>query len=138
MMTYKKITIKDVALAAGVSTQTISRVLNNRPDVSSDTRDRILHVITELNYSPSLLARRMRRNNDRIGVAADGSNLNGALAASSDELQVAIEGALANGVLAQEKAVWLLQGLEKGFITDGCIIYLPVGQNENHNNSVCL
>ncbi len=56
-MTTKKITINDVASRAGVSYQTVSRVLNNRPDVSDDTRSRVLRVIDELNYRPSAAAR---------------------------------------------------------------------------------
>jgi len=44
----QKVTIKDVAQAAGVSTQTVSRVINSRPDVSPDTRLRVKQVISEL------------------------------------------------------------------------------------------
>ncbi len=53
----KKSTIKDVARIAGVSTQTVSRVINNRPDVSAETRTRIQAIIAELGYQPSALAR---------------------------------------------------------------------------------
>lgn len=56
-MSTKKITINDVASRAGVSYQTVSRVLNNRPDVSDVTRSRVLRVIEELNYRPSAIAR---------------------------------------------------------------------------------
>jgi DNA-binding LacI/PurR family transcriptional regulator len=52
-----KPTIKDVARLCGVSTQTISRVLNERPDVSPETRQRVLEVINQLGYQPSALAR---------------------------------------------------------------------------------
>ena len=41
----KRPTIKQVAEAAGVSTQTVSRVINNRPDVAADTRKRIEEII---------------------------------------------------------------------------------------------
>src|SRR6185369_14286990 len=58
-MIYKKPNIKQVALAAGVSTQTISRVLNKHPDVAVETRSRILQIINELGYHPSALARSM-------------------------------------------------------------------------------
>jgi DNA-binding LacI/PurR family transcriptional regulator len=63
-----KITIKDVARACGVSTQTISRVLNDRKDVSSETREKILAVMKEMDYQPSALARSMRQNSKTIGV----------------------------------------------------------------------
>lgn len=52
-----KPTIKDVARLCGVSTQTISRVLNQRPDVSPNTRERVLEVIDQIGYQPSALAR---------------------------------------------------------------------------------
>lgn len=57
MLTKKRVTIKEVALAAGVSAQTVSRVLNDRPDVSAETRDKIRQIIAELGYSPNVLAR---------------------------------------------------------------------------------
>ena len=50
-------TIKDVAKAAGVSIQTVSRVINNRPDVASDTRKRIQKIVEELDYRPNAIAR---------------------------------------------------------------------------------
>jgi DNA-binding LacI/PurR family transcriptional regulator len=53
----KRVTIKQVAKAAGVSTQTISRVINDRPDVAPATRERVLGVIERLGYQPSHVAR---------------------------------------------------------------------------------
>lgn len=53
----QKVTIRDVAQAAGVSTQTVSRVINSRPDVSPDTRLRVQQIIADLGYSPNVLAR---------------------------------------------------------------------------------
>ncbi len=53
----KRITIHDVAAGAGVSYQTVSRVLNHRPDVADDTRQRVTRVIQELGYQPSAIAR---------------------------------------------------------------------------------
>lgn len=50
-------TIKEVSSAAGVSTQTVSRVINDRPDVSPETRKRVQDVIDKLGYQPSALAR---------------------------------------------------------------------------------
>ncbi len=53
----KKVTIRDVATAAGVSYQTVSRVINRRPDVAEATRRRVWQVIEELGYQPSAIAR---------------------------------------------------------------------------------
>ena len=56
----KAITINDVAARAGVSVSTVSRVLNNREDVSEETYKRVTQVIDELAYSSSLAAKGMR------------------------------------------------------------------------------
>ncbi len=52
-----KTTITDVAKEAGVSMKTVSRVLNNEPNVAQATRDRVRDVARRLQYSPSLAAR---------------------------------------------------------------------------------
>jgi LacI family transcriptional regulator len=51
------VTIKDVALRAGVTKQTVSNVINKRPVVSPVTRERVERAIAELGYTPNLLAR---------------------------------------------------------------------------------
>lgn len=72
-MPKEKITIKDVARVAGVSTQTVSRVLNDRPDVSADTRTRVQQVITTLGYSPNVFARNLSRGrSNTLGVIGYG------------------------------------------------------------------
>ncbi len=50
-------TINDVARLAGVSKRTISRVINNSPSVSVDTREKIQKIIDELGYAPNKQAR---------------------------------------------------------------------------------
>jgi LacI family transcriptional regulator len=66
-------TIKEVASAAGVSTQTVSRVINNRPDVSTETRKRVQDIIDELGYQPSALARSLiRQRSYTLGVVTAG------------------------------------------------------------------
>lgn len=92
-MTYRKVTIKEVARASGVSTQTISRVLNQRSDVAPETRERILQIIAEMGYTPSALARGMiRQRSLTIGVLFSRLNLNGtalaldAISAEADRL----------------------------------------------------
>ena len=66
-------TIKEVATAAGVSTQTVSRVINKRPDVSPETRKRVQTVIEELKYRPSALARSLiQQRSYTLGVVTAG------------------------------------------------------------------
>ena len=73
MIRKEKITIKDVANAAGVSTQTVSRVLNNRPDVAAETREMVQKVIRELGYAPNIIARSLSSGRtNTIGVVGFG------------------------------------------------------------------
>lgn len=70
---HKRPTIKQVASAAGVSTQTVSRVMNDRPDVSPETRERVQKIVAELGYQPSALARSLiRQRSYTLGVVTAG------------------------------------------------------------------
>src|SRR5260370_42558577 len=55
----KHITIHDVAAQAGVSYQTVSRVINNMPDLAPKTRLRILNVMEDLCYRPNMTTRQL-------------------------------------------------------------------------------
>lgn len=58
---------------AGVSTQTVSRVINERPDVSPETRKRVQEVIKALSYQPSALARSLiSQRSYTLGVVTAG------------------------------------------------------------------
>src|SRR5215468_4406265 len=60
--------IQDIARLAGVSRGTVSRVLNESPSVSEETRQRVLDIIEKLNYRPSFSARHMRtRSSNLVG-----------------------------------------------------------------------
>ena len=73
MVQRKRLTIRDVAAAAGVSIQTVSRVLNNRPDVAPETLLRVQEVIRETGYAPNLLARGLIQGRSHtLGVVAYG------------------------------------------------------------------
>lgn len=64
-----RITIKDVARAAGVGVATASRALNNKDDVSPETRQRVLKAAEALGYVPNLLAKGLLSGRTRtIGV----------------------------------------------------------------------
>ena len=69
----KRVTIKDVAQAAGVSTQTVSRVMNKFSYVSEETRQRVEDVVTQLGYRPSTLARSLiQQRSYTLGVVTFG------------------------------------------------------------------
>ncbi len=53
----KRVTLDDVAQAVGVSSQTVSRVVNDHPYVSDDTRRRVQEAIRKLGYRPNRAAR---------------------------------------------------------------------------------
>ncbi|MCB0070325.1 MAG: LacI family DNA-binding transcriptional regulator [Caldilineaceae bacterium] len=55
----KKTTIFDIAKAAGVSVSTVSRILNDKPDVAEATRLRVLQVIEEQNFAPHITWRQL-------------------------------------------------------------------------------
>jgi LacI family transcriptional regulator len=54
------INIKDIARISGVGVSTVSRVINNHPDVNADTREKVLAIIKEYNYVPNNSARNLR------------------------------------------------------------------------------
>ena len=58
--------IEEIARQAGVSRGTVSRVLNDHPSVSDETRQKVLDVIEQLNYFPSFSARHMRTNSSNL------------------------------------------------------------------------
>ncbi|MFL6114049.1 MAG: LacI family DNA-binding transcriptional regulator [Catenulispora sp.] len=71
-------TMADVAQLAGVSHQTVSRVLNDQPNVRAETRARILDAIRELGYRPNSAARTLvTRKSQTLGVVSFDTTLFG-------------------------------------------------------------
>ena len=66
------ITIKDIARDAGVSTATVSYVINNTKPVMDEKRQRVLDVISRTNYQPNRVAKSLRtKKTNIIGVLAE-------------------------------------------------------------------
>ena len=59
------ITIKDVARVCGVGVSTVSRAINNHPDINPETKEMIMQVIKENNYVPKNSARNLKRSDAR-------------------------------------------------------------------------
>lgn len=68
-----EITIKDIAKQCGVGISTVSRALNNHPDINPETRKKILEVIEETGFIPNNSARNLKRTDARcIAVLVKG------------------------------------------------------------------
>jgi LacI family transcriptional regulator len=73
MPTPRRTTIREIAQACGVSVQTVSRVLNGRPDVAPATRALVEATIAASDYRPSAAARSLVRGRSRmLGVIVAG------------------------------------------------------------------
>jgi DNA-binding LacI/PurR family transcriptional regulator len=60
-------TLKEVAQAAGVSVGTVSRVINNSPNVSDKRRELVLKIMKELNFQPNFMAQNLSRKRPQTG-----------------------------------------------------------------------
>ena len=126
----RAVTIQNVAKAAGVSVSTVSRVLNGKTDVASDTQTRILSIINKLGYTSNLAARSMRtRKKNLIGLVVPDFGLysfeimkgiNRAIAESTFDLLAYTTGdAQKNGATLHEQHY---VSLLSNSVTDGVIV----------------
>ena len=60
------ITLKEIANICNVSTSTVSNILNGKPKVSEETKQRILNVVKETGYQPNYFAQGMRKQKTKI------------------------------------------------------------------------
>ena len=59
---FEYVSIRDIARRAGVGVSTVSRVLNDHPETSQQTREKVLRIIREVNYRPNSRARQLVKN----------------------------------------------------------------------------
>jgi DNA-binding LacI/PurR family transcriptional regulator len=70
---HHRVTINEIAAMCGVSAQTVSRVINRRPDVSPETRAAVEAAIAQVGFQPSAVARSLvQRRSYALGVIAAG------------------------------------------------------------------
>ena len=136
----RNVTIQDVAKTAGVSVSTVSRVLNGKVDVASETQEHILSVIDDLGYTTNLAARSMRsQKKNLVGLIMPDiaypfaievmKGVNRAIAESEFDLLVYTTGDVRKSGRAfhEQKYVSLLTNS----ISDGVIIVAPVAGEFN-------
>jgi DNA-binding LacI/PurR family transcriptional regulator len=69
-MTQRRVTLKDVATAAGVSYQTVSKIIHHQIQVSDETEERVWHTIERLNYQANHTAQSLRsQRSNTIGYS---------------------------------------------------------------------
>lgn len=131
----RAVTIQDVAKTAGVSVSTVSRVLNGKVDVASDTQGRILTVIDNLGFTTNLAARSMRsQKKNMVGLIMPDiaypfaievmKGVNRAIAESDSDLLVYTTGDVRKSGRASHEQKYV--SLLNNSITDGVIIVAPV------------
>ena len=104
------VTVKDVAKAAGVSTATVSRVINNNSTISIDTYERVKKVMKEMNYFPNNIARNFASQHTyNITLIFDMDNLNAFENPFFYQIQYGIEKVICsrgyNMIIANEKTM---------------------------------
>lgn len=140
MTSRGRLTIKEVAEAAGVSTQTVSRVINNRPDVAPGTFERVQRVISDTGYSPNIFARGlMQGRSHTLGIVAYGLEYFGpSRVLTGIERQAASMGYSISLNLIHEPETLDVEGLLSGLFSrqvDGIIWAVPdVGDNRLWSN----
>lgn len=133
----KSHTIAEIAARAGVSIQTVSRVLNNRPDVAPGTRERVEQIIQESGFVHNRLTHALRKGSSGIvDIIVPGLDTLYSVeivrgveeVVERTELRLALS-TTKNAVLSEQR--WLKKVLEGA--TDGAILVLSPGQSSNLN-----
>ena len=127
--TRRRATIRDIASLAGVSIATVSRVLNDRPDVSDETREAVMRVVRERGFSTNRGARGLSLG--RTGIVGltlpfvHAAYFSGILAGAAEALyERDMRIILCPTLHEHDREVNLLERLMRG-TTDGAILLLP-------------
>jgi LacI family transcriptional regulator len=129
-------TIYDVAKAAGVSTKTVSRVINEEPLVAEETKTKILGIIKQMDYHPNAMAARLKRQRSNIVgfVVPYGSefvfqdiNMMEQLRGAHDAITQAGNDLIVSAPINRKDALQEILRLVKHKNVDGVILYPSAG-----------
>jgi len=127
-------TITDVARQAGVSMKTVSRVLNNEPNVAEKTRERVLGIARDLRYTPNLAAKGLASSKsylialiyDHISPNYIADIQRGAIdACRKNNFHLIVEPFSVEGASASDDLVRILEKMP----VDGVILVPPLSDN---------
>lgn len=135
-MTRNRVTIRDVAAAAGVSHQTVSRVINDSDAVRSSTRQRVEEAIETLGYQPNAIARSMASGRTR-NLACFSPNLTDYTFASiidGAEREARRHGYFLMSASAEDAETFdlLVDQLVAGRRADGMLVINPYADERHH------
>ncbi|MPQ44015.1 LacI family DNA-binding transcriptional regulator [Clostridium tarantellae] len=103
-----KVTIKDVAKEAGVSTSTVSRVLSDSSKISFDTKEKVNKAIKKLKYKPNIIARSLVNNKTKtLGIVFNNE------AGDSFSNPFFVQAMKGISIYAQEKGYYILYVFSK-------------------------
>lgn len=124
----KQLTIRDIAKLAGVSYQTVSLVINDKPGVSDKTRRQILRLMDELDYRPNRAAQMLTTSRSKtLELIIVGVTYGGYLAHSTKNMAHAATEAGYNLLVSETQS----DGLDAAFesaasrLVDGVVLYAP-------------
>jgi DNA-binding LacI/PurR family transcriptional regulator len=138
----KRITMSEVADLAGVSYQTVSRVVNEMRDVAPRTRERVLKLLGEVGYRPNLTARELAsQKSSVVGVVTFGTRYHGPTqimvnieqAAKEMGFSVMFTGIVEESINEIRRAVTELCSHQ----VRGVLIHLPIEIELRHLEKVC-
>jgi LacI family transcriptional regulator len=79
-------TIRDIAKRAGVGISTVSRALNNRPDVGEETRQKVLRIVDQLGYAPNANAKNLKQRASGLSAIIVRGRRNGFLTGIAERM----------------------------------------------------
>lgn len=94
----EEITIKDIARMCGVGVSTVSRAINNHPDINPETKQKVMDIIQKYGYIPNNSARYLKRTDGKC-------------------IAVLVKG-LTNPFLPERSRSWRMRSKEKVFHGD--------------------
>jgi len=134
-MARSRVTIRDVAAHAGVSHQTVSRVINDSERVLPETRERVEKAIAELGYRPNAIARSMAKGKSSTlaCIAPNLTNITFASIIDGAEWQARQEGYYLLSASAPDEQTFsaLIDELASSRRTEGIIVMNPY-QDSRH------